>query len=591
MSDHDFEKQVQSKMEQLRLRPSDAVWTKVDKRIRKERRRRRVILWLPLLLLTIAAGGYFLFETQSDNNKFTASELNSTHSNTESTTAVTTDTVSTSGNRSGDNADASATPQSIDPSAASGNETLTVDQPPAAQAPAATVTSPASAGNQAGSAKQPVQPAVAPTVLPSGNDQPVANKAPVSTNRNAQPENALAGAEPPVKNMPGSRTGLRNNKSRKPAGNRPPALTASANEKDSQPPSDPGKAIVKNAPANDPAAATAVADTADTATQTAPGIAWQPGAPAVADSSKAQAQPLTPLKPVLTAKNDKKPSKTNKLPEPPKRKPSTWSFGIVAEGGASHISKGSPFNLLDKKNTEQEDLAQSSPVSGSNFNLGNPAGFAQVPPNKPASLKMGLAWSAGGFAQKKISNRVSISAGIQYNYFSQKTQVGKFFRNAISVSNANYDQVVIGYWQGRNSSFSQQNLLVTTTSPGWPAMQDYTNKYHFIEVPVKIHWRITGEDRLPLILDGGLSIAQLLSTNALHYDGSNDVYYKDFSYFNKTQLGITTGLNIELFGESNHPVWIGPTIKYQLSNLLKSDLSGGQHLWQFGVGAKLFLKK
>lgn len=122
-------------------------------------------------------------------------------------------------------------------------------------------------------------------------------------------------------------------------------------------------------------------------------------------------------------------------------------------------------------------------------------------------------------------------------------------------------------------------------------MQDYTNKYHFIEVPVKIHWRITGEDRLPLILDGGLSIAQLLSTNALHYDGSNDVYYKDFSYFNKTQLGITTGLNIELFGESNHPVWIGPTIKYQLSNLLKSDLSGGQHLWQFGVGAKLFLKK
>lgn len=122
MSDHDFEKQVQSKMEQLRLRPSDAVWTKVDKRIRTERRRRRVILWLPLLLLTIAAGGFFLFENNSHNNNITASELNSTHSNTESTTSVTT-APSTSGSNDATN----ATPQSIEPAAASGNVPATGD--------------------------------------------------------------------------------------------------------------------------------------------------------------------------------------------------------------------------------------------------------------------------------------------------------------------------------------------------------------------------------------------------------------------------------------------------------------------------------
>lgn len=468
-----------------------------------------------------------------------------------------------------------------------------VHQNPATQVPAAsatapgstgTATEPVSNGNQPGNTKQPLKPSVAQTLRPSGNEQSVTKNAPAITNRNAQPKTDLSQANVKEKKNSGNYAG------RKPSGKQRPALTASAAAKPSSgKPStaNPGDQIVRNEPVNNQASAQAMVDSTGEETQ----AALQPQNQQIADSSIMQPQPLMPLKPALTAKKDNKPSKANKLPEPPKRKHSTWSFGIVAEGGASHISKGSPFSLLDKKNTEQEDLAQSSPAP-SNSNLGGPAGFTQQPSNKPTSLKMGLSYSVGGFAQKKISNRVSISAGVQYSYFSQKTQVGKYFRNSISVSNANYDQVVYGYWQGRNSIFSQQNLLASASfSPGWPTLQDYTNKYHFIEVPVKIHWRMTREDQLPLILDGGLSIAQLLTTNALHYDGSNDVYYKDFSYFNKIQAGITAGVNVELFGESNHPVWIGPTIKYQLSNLLKSDLSGGQHLWQFGVGAKVFLKK
>ncbi|MGN6418624.1 MAG: hypothetical protein ACTHMC_14110 [Pseudobacter sp.] len=591
MSDHDFEKQVQSKMEQLRLRPSDAVWTKVDKRIRKERRRRRVILWLPLLLLTIAAGGFFLFENNSHNNNITASELKSTHSNTESTTSATTEPSS-----SGEHADVNATPQSIEPATASVNPPETGGQHPSVQHPhtaiqtpepgAQPTTKPGLNENKTLAAKQPV---VAPAARSSVNEQAETNGAPVVTNRKPQPKNELVGNGPNGNKTSGIRTAAGNKRASGPSNKKGTGVTASAGVKPSGKPTvaNSEDQMAKNDPVNHQASVPAVDSTNDVA-QSDP----EPQKVVIRDSSNMQAQPLTPLKPVLTAKKENKPSKANKLPEPPKRKPSTWSFGIVAEAGASHISKGSPFSLLDKKNTEQEDLAQSSPAPGANSSLGGPAGFTQLPPNKPASLKMGLSWSAGGFAQKKISNRVSLSAGIQYSYFSQETQVGNYFRNAISVSNANYDQVVYGYWQGRSSSFAlnPQNIMAST-SPGWSSMHDYTNKYHFIEIPVKIHWRMTGEDQLPLILDGGLSIAQLLSTNALHYDGSNDVYYKDFRYFNKTQAGITAGVNVELFGESNHPVWIGPTIKYQLSNLLKSDLSGGQHLWQFGVGAKVFLKK
>ena len=52
---NEFEKQVQLKMEELKLVPSEPVWQKVERQIRKEKDRRRALLWIPLLAL-IGAG-------------------------------------------------------------------------------------------------------------------------------------------------------------------------------------------------------------------------------------------------------------------------------------------------------------------------------------------------------------------------------------------------------------------------------------------------------------------------------------------------------------------------------------------------------
>jgi hypothetical protein len=54
MPENDFEKQVQQKMEDLRLSPSGSVWLEVDRRIRKEKKR-RIIFWL--LFLALLTGG------------------------------------------------------------------------------------------------------------------------------------------------------------------------------------------------------------------------------------------------------------------------------------------------------------------------------------------------------------------------------------------------------------------------------------------------------------------------------------------------------------------------------------------------------
>ncbi|MEJ7740843.1 MAG: hypothetical protein WKF97_25780 [Chitinophagaceae bacterium] len=61
MHDHEFEKQVQQKMADLRMQPSESVWEEVDKRLHNKERNRRWVILLPLLLLSLSLSGYLLY--------------------------------------------------------------------------------------------------------------------------------------------------------------------------------------------------------------------------------------------------------------------------------------------------------------------------------------------------------------------------------------------------------------------------------------------------------------------------------------------------------------------------------------------------
>ncbi|MEO5995742.1 MAG: porin family protein [Chitinophagaceae bacterium] len=63
MQDHDFEKQVHLKMEEMKILPSEDVWEKVELRLH-QKDRRRWIIWLPLLLAGLSLTGYWV------SNKF-----------------------------------------------------------------------------------------------------------------------------------------------------------------------------------------------------------------------------------------------------------------------------------------------------------------------------------------------------------------------------------------------------------------------------------------------------------------------------------------------------------------------------------------
>jgi|GEM_PF-6002586 len=90
MPGHEFEKNVQQRLDELKLRPSETVWKNVERNIREEKRRRRVILWLPILLLLLGTSGYFLINKNGFVSAETAVKTNQTkEKNTSTTSSIT----------------------------------------------------------------------------------------------------------------------------------------------------------------------------------------------------------------------------------------------------------------------------------------------------------------------------------------------------------------------------------------------------------------------------------------------------------------------------------------------------------------------
>jgi len=76
---NEFEKQVQQKMEELKLVPSAPVWQKVEMQIRQKRDRRRLILWIPLLALLLGGGLWFGIDQYSNDVRNNEKDIESTN--------------------------------------------------------------------------------------------------------------------------------------------------------------------------------------------------------------------------------------------------------------------------------------------------------------------------------------------------------------------------------------------------------------------------------------------------------------------------------------------------------------------------------
>ena len=76
------------------------------------------------------------------------------------------------------------------------------------------------------------------------------------------------------------------------------------------------------------------------------------------------------------------------------------------------------------------------------------------------------------------------------------------------------------------------------------------NNFKFIELPVQLKVRLGKGNTFPVFWTGGITLSQLINSNALQFDPYTATYYKNNSLFNKTQIGLNTGLLSSTFPKS-----------------------------------------
>jgi len=240
---------------------------------------------------------------------------------------------------------------------------------------------------------------------------------------------------------------------------------------------------------------------------------------------------------------------TQKLHQPKK-----WHWGIVAGVGISTQSN----SIFSASHARANDLYSAQSYQG-----------APPPPTvqNTSTIKSGLAFSFGGFVERRINKSISVEIGIDYAQYGTQVTVGQKVDSTIAIF------VTPSSFLSTNSYYRANGSEEKT----------HQNIYRFLELPVKANIRLNPRGKTPFRWELGLAPSLLLSTNALNYDPAQNIYYRRDDFYNKFQLGLNTGLSIMLFSKSKTPVWVGPEYRGFLMNLTNQNNSKGNHLNYGGV--------
>ena len=195
---------------------------------------------------------------------------------------------------------------------------------------------------------------------------------------------------------------------------------------------------------------------------------------------------------------------------------------------------------------------------------------AGTPPAGPSESKAGFAFQAGGFLQKDISPRLPLTAGLQYSYYSDRIRIGSPRDSLLNLSSQ---------LQSRQDASVVYNAGNTT--------RNYTNRYHFIELPVSILVQLNKKTDQPFYLSMEFKASRLISTNALVYDTAfGGIYYNSDRLFNKTHFSLSTGLMWSV--QSKKLQWsFGPVFEVYLNQLLDNPLDKNKYLMMPGLKSRI----
>ncbi|MDP4265225.1 MAG: outer membrane beta-barrel protein [Bacteroidota bacterium] len=205
----------------------------------------------------------------------------------------------------------------------------------------------------------------------------------------------------------------------------------------------------------------------------------------------------------------------------------------------------------------------------------NPGGTSSASAIPPSSIRPGASFRLGIMGEWQVSRRSYVSAGLRYAYASNRIRTGTEMDTSLRV-------------QTNTNSYATQVDRVYRGSPE----NDYTNRYHFVSIPLGYHWQINQNKKLPLQWDIGVSFDYLLATNALVYSQSyGGIYYHDKKAFNKTHFNIGTGLSFRFKGKKETEWVLGPEISFDTRSLLDNAQDPKQYLLYGGIHTTVLFPK
>jgi len=241
----------------------------------------------------------------------------------------------------------------------------------------------------------------------------------------------------------------------------------------------------------------------------------------------------------------------------------TINLGVDLSVGVSKIRKNA-FSL--SSTGLNADALYNSPG-----NIGGGPSNSAAP---PSAVKQGIAFKAGIVAEKKISKKSSLTAGLSYAYYSNSIRTGAYKDSSFILRTITSQAVALNsYYQG-----SQQ--------------KEYTNRYYFIQLPVYYQLQLNKGIKLPLMWNIGASAGWLVATNALVYDtASGGIYYRNKDAFNKLHFNLNTGLSLR-FGKTNKLHWsVGPELSMDMTGLIKNVPDQKRYFLYGGITGRLYFSK
>jgi len=529
MSDHQFERNVQQKMDEFRLHPSEAVWTNVEKKIRVQKRRRKGLFWIPVLLL-LTAVGYQIFTLKEINNSTSTQVATKKTSNGHDITKTNPAPIlpkSKSENNEKDNTRnrlaASKSEKELQSKEGHSKEGQSKSNKP--QSGSNIYLNPEAASGTYNN-EFPVDPGR--KQKNELNQVLIINKITSKKTLNTQHSNRMGNKKATVTEIFS-----------------PKSLQITAPLKRNLPDSIKGSETNNiQRPVDDPIADKGVNNINNPETKITEDTSNHDNLGDIQQLSNEEVNSMTPSVSI-----------------PVQRTKRSWQWGILFHAGVNKIAEGGLLNF------ENKDMVQV--VAAESFSLPLPRNAVI---QKPSAISPGMAIRIKGFARKELRKKIHGSLGIGYGLYKTQIRVGELVQSNQAVMTSRGLMDVQGYYR------AEQNEM-------------YTNNFHFIEIPLEMEYKLNKKRQMPVSIHIGATYARLISTNALHYDRNTRLYYKDKTLINKNQIGVAGGLSIGLLQSSKHPLTIGSSFHYRLSNLHHRDVFTKKRLLSAGIDVRMLLKK